>query len=125
MSASLLDSVVHIVASDEEEAALKTLQHQDNLLMLLVLVITPYYLRTLYDYTLERCHAVPQWSSEQGYGIRGGENRRGHIGLGMTEVLQSRIPWQEARAMAGMDKDTSVQDLPVWQILSNQTSCQN
>ena len=53
-----------------------------------------------------------------------GESRR-HIGLGMVEVLQSRIPWQEARAMAGMDKDTSVQDLPVWQILSNQTSCQN
>ena len=51
-SATLLDSVVHIVASDEEEEDLRTLQHQNNLLMLLVLVITPYYLRTLYDYTL-------------------------------------------------------------------------
>ena len=81
---------------------LQQLRH-GNLLMLLVLVITPYYLRSLADYTLEKFHASLRWICEHGYGVRW--SRRDHIGLGMVEVLQSRISWQEARKMTGMDND--------------------
>ena len=100
---SVLRTVIHMTVSDEEEEYLWTLQQllHDNLWMLLVLVITPYYLRLLYDATLEKLHELLRWIRKHGYGVRW--SRRGHIGLSMVEALQSRIPWGDARVMTGMN----------------------
>ena len=94
---SILQRVIKIALSDEQETDLSVLLDEDNLLLLAGLVVAPYYLRLLHDYLLDRwsgCLSEAwKWVRRYGLGLR--TTKRGVIGLSIVEVLQSRIPWEE------------------------------